>query len=163
MPYFLAWHRGYLYYFEQELRKMYPALTVPYWDYYKYPRIPSEFTDPATGNPLYVSRTGTNVYNALTLAPFASTVINLQRGTSNAFETSIESQPHNPVHNLIGGEMANMTSPRDPIFFCIIAILTGFGMPGCALAEKTFLIRVTPITHRLAMPIGPGHSEMGRP
>nr|WP_217346586.1 tyrosinase family protein [Noviherbaspirillum sp. L7-7A]MBV0881049.1 tyrosinase family protein [Noviherbaspirillum sp. L7-7A] len=115
--YFLAWHRGYLYYFEQELRKMYPTLTLPYWDYYKYSRIPAEFTDPATGNPLYVSRTGTNVYNALTLAPFASTVVNFQRGTSNAFETSIESQPHNPVHNLIGGEMANMTSPRDPIFF----------------------------------------------
>lgn len=115
--YFLAWHRGYLYYFEQELRKMYPALTLPYWDYYKYPGIPAEFTDPATGNPLYMSRTGTNVYSALTLAPFASTVVNFQRGTSNAFEPSFESKPHNPVHNLIGGEMAKMTSPRDPIFF----------------------------------------------
>nr|WP_217343821.1 tyrosinase family protein [Noviherbaspirillum sp. L7-7A]MBV0877907.1 tyrosinase family protein [Noviherbaspirillum sp. L7-7A] len=118
-PYFLAWHRGYLYYFEQQLRKM-PGLAdmpFPYWDYYKYPRIPDDFTNSTTGNPLYVPRSGTNVYSALTLAPFSSKVVNFQRNTRNAFETSIESKPHNPVHNLIGGEMANMTSPRDPIFY----------------------------------------------
>ena len=117
-PYFLAWHRGYLYYFEQQLRAIAgPSLSLPYWDYYKYPRIPAEFTNSSSTNSLYVSRTGSNVYSALSLAPFSSTVINFQRNTSNAFEPSIESAPHNPVHNLIGGEMANMTSPRDPIFF----------------------------------------------
>ena len=119
IAYFLAWHRGYLYYFEQQLRTVSGdnALCVPYWYYYKYPQIPAEFTDPATNNPLYMPRTGTNVYNALTLSPFASTVWNFQRGTANAFEPQIEAGPHNPVHNLIGGEMANMTSPRDPIFY----------------------------------------------
>ncbi len=116
--YFLAWHRGYLYHFEQQLRTIAgPSLTLPYWDYYKFPRIPAEFTNAATGNALYVPRAGTNVYSALSLAPFSSKVINFQRNTSNAFETSIESKPHNPVHNLIGGEMTQMTSPRDPIFF----------------------------------------------
>ena len=122
VAYFLAWHRGYLYHFEQQLRRVLPnqagsSLTLPYWDYYKYPRIPAEFTNAATGNALYMQRAGTNVYNSLSLSPFASSVVNFQRGTTNAFETSIESAPHNPVHNLIGGEMANMTSPRDPIFF----------------------------------------------
>jgi tyrosinase len=119
IAYFLAWHRGYLYYFEQQLRIVSGdnQLSVPYWNYYKYPQIPAEFTDPATNNPLYMPRTGTNVYNALTLSPFASTVWNFQRGTTNAFEPQIEAGPHNPVHNLIGGEMANMTSPRDPIFY----------------------------------------------
>jgi tyrosinase len=122
VAYFLAWHRGYLYHFEQQLRKVLPnqagsSLTLPYWDYYKYPRIPAEFTNAATGNALYVQRAGTNVYNALSLSPFSSSVVNFQRGTTNAFEPSVESAPHNPVHNLIGGEMANMTSPRDPIFF----------------------------------------------
>jgi tyrosinase len=120
-PYFLAWHRGYLYYFERQLRSMLPSgfqdMPFPYWDYYTYPKIPDEFTNPTTGNPLYVPRSGSNVYSALTLAPFSSNVINFQRNTKNAFETSIESKPHNPVHNLIGGEMANMTSPRDPIFY----------------------------------------------
>jgi tyrosinase len=66
---------------------------------------------------LYVQRSGTNVYNALDLSPFASTVWNFQRGTTNAFETKIESAPHNPVHNLIGGIMATMQSPQDPIFY----------------------------------------------
>jgi tyrosinase len=119
VAYFLAWHRGYLYYIEQQLRTVSGdnALTLPYWNYYEHPRIPAEFTDPATNNPLYVPRAGTNVYNALTLAPFASTVRNFQRGTSNAFETLIESAPHNPVHNLIGNAMATMQSPNDPIFY----------------------------------------------
>ena len=117
--YFLAWHRGYLYHFEQQLRIVsgYSSLTLPYWDYYKNPRIPSDFTDPATGNPFYQQRVGTNVYNALDLSPFASTVYNFQRGKTNAFETKFESAPHNPVHNIIGGVMADMQSPTDPIFY----------------------------------------------
>lgn len=116
---FLAWHRGYLFYFEQQLRIISgdSSLSLPYWDYYASPRIPSEFTDPASGNPLYVPRPGTNVYNALDLSPFVATVYNFQRGTVNAFEPKIESAPHNPVHNLIGGIMATMQSPIDPIFY----------------------------------------------
>jgi tyrosinase len=119
IAYFLAWHRGYLYYFEQQLRIVSgdKTLCVPYWDYYKNPNIPTEFTDPSPVNPLYMPRAGTNVYSALSLAPLASSVWNFQRGTTNAFEPQFESAPHNPVHNLIGGEMANMTSPRDPIFY----------------------------------------------
>jgi tyrosinase len=117
--YFLAWHRGYLYHFEQTLRTVSgdSTLTVPYWDYYTNPNIPSEFTDSATNNPLYVPRVNTNVYNALSLAPFASGVFNFQRGTTNAFETLMETAPHNPVHNIIGNAMATLSSPVDPIFF----------------------------------------------
>ena len=119
IAYFLAWHRGYLYYFEQQLRIVSGNnnLVLPYWDYYKNPRIPAEFTDPATNNPLYVSRVNTNVYNALSLTPFGSTVWNFERGRVNAFEPLIESRPHNPVHNIIGGFMANLESPMDPIFY----------------------------------------------
>lgn len=119
VAYFLAWHRGYLYHFEQQLRIVSGdnTLSVPYWNYYQYPKIPSEFTDPTPGNPLYMPRAGDNVFNALTLSPFASDVWNFQRGTPNCFESLLESAPHNPVHNLLGGEMANMTSPRDPIFY----------------------------------------------
>jgi tyrosinase len=119
VAYFLAWHRGYLYYFERQLRTVSGdnALNLPYWDYYTNPHIPAEFTDPATSNPLYMPRVGTNVYNALSLSPFASTVWNFQRGTTNAFETLIESAPHDPVHNLIGNVMTTMQSPNDPIFY----------------------------------------------
>jgi tyrosinase len=119
VPYFIAWHRGYLYYFEQQLRIASgdPTLALPYWDYYSYPTLPAEFTDPAPSNPLYLERAGTNVYNALTLWPFAPEVYNFQRGTTDAFEFRMENAPHNPVHNLIGGVMATMQSPFDPIFY----------------------------------------------
>lgn len=119
VPYFLAWHRGYLYYFEQQLRAVSgnKALVLPYWDYYTTPQMPAEFTNPSPLNPLYVARVNTNVIDALTLAPFAGTVINMQRGLANAFETSFEGMPHNPVHNIIGNVMADMQSPADPIFW----------------------------------------------
>ena len=117
--YFLAWHRGYLYHLEQQLRIVSgdTMLSLPYWNYYRSARLPAEFTDPTPGNPLYMPRAGTNVYSALTMSPFAPGIWNFQLGTANAFEPQLESAPHNPVHNLIGGEMASMTSPRDPIFF----------------------------------------------
>lgn len=116
--YFLAWHRGYLYHFERQLRIVSgdATLSLPYWNYYADPKVPAEFTNAASGNPLYQSRSGTNVYNALDLSPFASSVWNFQRGKTNAFEVLIESRPHNPVHNLIGGIMATMQSPVDPLF-----------------------------------------------
>ena len=119
VPYFIAWHRGYIYYLEKQLRAISGnnALNLPYWDYYTNPTIPGEFTDQATGNPLYAPRANTNVYNALSLAPFAAGVFNFQRGTANAFEPQFEAKPHNPVHDIIGGVMATMRSPIDPIFY----------------------------------------------
>jgi tyrosinase len=119
VAYFLAWHRGLLYRFEAQLRKVAgnSALMLPYWDYYTNPVMPIEFTD--TTSPLYIiNRSSTDVSNALSLAPFADTVTNFQRGLTNAFETALETLPHNPVHNLIGGSMSVVTvSPKDPIFW----------------------------------------------
>ena len=119
VPYFIAWHRGYIYYFERQLRTISgnSALNLPYWDYYSNPNIPSEFTDQATGNPLYQARVNTNVTNALDLAPFNSGLYNFQRNTANAFEPQLEGKPHNPVHDIIGGVMTTMRSPTDPIFY----------------------------------------------
>lgn len=118
VAYFLAWHRGYMHYFERQLRTASgdSKLVLPYWDYYRNPQLPAEFTNP-NANPLYVERVNTNVQQALTLAPFASTVTNFQRGASNAFEPIFENAPHNPIHNLIGNAMADMISPNDPIFW----------------------------------------------
>jgi tyrosinase len=117
ISYFLAWHRGYLYYFEQRLRMVSRdnSLVLPYWDYYSNANIPAEFTN--RSSVLYMRRKGTNVYNALTLAPFASNITNFPRGMSNAYEPTLEGGPHDPVHNIIGGAMATMQSPNDPIFW----------------------------------------------
>jgi tyrosinase len=119
VPYFLAWHRGYMFYFERQLRAISgdSQLVLPYWDYYKNPQLPAEFTNPNNANPLYVERVNTNVQQALSMAPFASDVLNFQRGQAKAFEPTFEDAPHNPIHNLIGNAMADMISPVDPIFW----------------------------------------------
>lgn len=119
VPYFLAWHRGYLYYFERQLRAVSgdSQLVLPYWDYYSYATLPSEFTNSSSTNPLYANRVNTNVRQALTMAPFSSKITNFPRGMSNAYEPTFEDAPHNPIHNLIGNVMATMQSPLDPIFW----------------------------------------------
>jgi tyrosinase len=119
IAYFLGWHRGYLYHFEQKLRAISgdAGLVLPYWDYYADATLPAEFTDPRAGNPLYVERVNTDVSAALTLAPFSPFLLNFQRGLNQAFEPSFEGAPHNPVHDIIGGAMTTMESPLDPIFW----------------------------------------------
>jgi tyrosinase len=118
-PYFLAWHRGYTYYFERQLRAVSgdTKLVLPYWDYYVNPTLPAEFTNASGTNPLYVRRVNNNVRQALSMAPFSSALINFPTNTPNAFESSFESAPHNLIHNIIGGVMADMLSPTDPIFW----------------------------------------------
>jgi tyrosinase len=119
VPYFLAWHRGFITLFERQLREVSgnPALALPYWNYYDDPALPVEFTEQASWNPLFVTRVNTIVTQALTMAPFGGTLINFQRGLSNSFEVSLESQPHNPIHDLIGGIVDTMQAPIDPIFW----------------------------------------------
>ena len=38
-------------------------------------------------------------------------------GGSSCFERVVEASLHNPVHNWVGGNMAEATSPNDPVFF----------------------------------------------
>lgn len=118
-PYFLAWHRGLLYRFEGWLRKVSgdPNLVLPYWNYYAKPGVPPQFLDDTL--PLYRNgRTGDDVTGALSLDPFADTILHFQRGKDDSFEVALETQPHNPVHNLIGGIMASISySPWDPLFW----------------------------------------------
>lgn len=119
ISYFFAWHRGYLYYFEKQLRTISgdSNLILPYWDQYSYSTIPSEFTN--SSSPLYENRVNTDIYGALTMAPFSASVTDFPRGSNTAieFEPSYEGQPHNPIHNIIGDVMATMQSPTDPIFW----------------------------------------------
>lgn len=43
---FLPWHRAYLYHYEQSLKDIDEAVTLPYWDYFRDPSIPNAFSDP---------------------------------------------------------------------------------------------------------------------
>ncbi len=119
IAYFLGWHRGYLYHFEKRLRLVSgdSGLVLPYWDYYANANLPAEFTDPSSSNPLYVPRVNTNVKPSLSMDPFSGFLINFQTGKSQAFEPSVETAPHNTLHNIIGGIMSTMESPIDPIFW----------------------------------------------
>jgi tyrosinase len=120
VPYFLAWHRGFLCRLESQMRIISgnASLALPYWDYFTTPVMPAEFTSDTT-SPLFMpNRAGTDVTKALSLSPFADSITNFQRGLTNAFEPALESLPHNPVHNLIGGIMSSVSySPKDPIFW----------------------------------------------
>lgn len=117
--YFLSWHRGLLKRFEGELRKISGVsdMRLPYWNYYATPNMPAEFL--VEHSPLWRSdRVATDVTDALSLVPFGDDVIHFQRGSGNAFESKLETAPHNPVHDIIGGAMSNITfSPADPIFY----------------------------------------------
>lgn len=117
-PYFLAWHRGYLFLFERKLRELSGSATLrlPYWDYFNDPRIPMELTKGNAGdNPLWEPRKGSSVAAALTYNAFDLKAF--ERGLPNAFEAGIESSPHNNIHNLVGGKMATMQSPQDTLFW----------------------------------------------
>lgn len=118
-PYFMAWHRGFLSRFESRLRMVSgnSQLVLPYWDYYTDATLPPEYLDDTS--PLWRrGRTSDNVAGALSWDAFADTIVNFPRGFADAFEPTLETAPHNPVHNLIGGAMANVTvSPFDPIFW----------------------------------------------
>jgi tyrosinase len=94
-----------------------PALYIPYWDYYAFARMPWEFTNSPSTNPLYRDRTNTDV-TAASLAPFSDSIISFPRyWSSNPFETSVESAPHNTFHSIVGGVMWTMNAPLDPIFW----------------------------------------------
>lgn len=62
--------------------------------------------------------TPTQVASSLTKTPYSP--------STNSWERNCEGGLHNPVHNWIGGNMGDATSPNDPIFFlhhCYIDLL----------------------------------------
>ncbi|KQY95788.1 hypothetical protein ASD21_04565 [Caulobacter sp. Root1455] len=119
-PYFLTWHRGYIYRFEQQIRAISgdQAFNLPYWDYFANANLPKEFTTPGdASNPLWTQRKNTNVAAALGYGFTQPQYVNFPRNWPSPMEPQIESVPHNPVHNIIGGFMPTLQSPQDPIFW----------------------------------------------
>lgn len=78
------------------------------------PALSREFgTDPTARLP-----TATDVASALTKIPYSP--------SPGSWEVTCEGVLHNPVHRWIGGNMADATSPNDPVFFlhhCYIDLL----------------------------------------
>ena len=124
---FLAWHRGYLYYFERILRQAAgdPSLTLPYWDWTASPTLPAAFRTPAdSSNPLYENSRTINDGSAL---PSEVVVDDLNTALDSVpfppsgsigFSPSLEDSPHGQVHVFVGGNMRRVpTAANDPIFW----------------------------------------------
>jgi tyrosinase len=133
--FFLPWHRMFVYFFEQIIRKVSgdASFTLPYWDYTKtgstYAVIPPDFTkagDPTYG-PLFVKErnTGVNAGNPIA-APGDLNLDALkecnysQNGAVEGFCLKLDSELHGSVHDDTGNGM-NMASiewaANDPVFW----------------------------------------------
>jgi tyrosinase len=117
--YFYPWHRAFLYYFEQVLRDASgdSSFTLPYWNWYSEPTIPSAFTSPAnSSNPLWHSPRASNTVGTLSQTPFTRT--NFKLPPYPGFSGDLEGDPHGSVHDDIGGDMGFINrSAFDPIFW----------------------------------------------
>jgi tyrosinase len=143
--FFLPWHRAYLVSFERICRQVLgdPNFALPYWDWTQQPRLPAAFTSPTLGNrrnPLFdgtrtmgpnttlrPTAVGSNVIARIlaerNFENFGSTRPNGQNGIEARWlrtpgrTTALEGGPHNTTHVAVGGDMGDMISPRDPIFW----------------------------------------------
>lgn len=146
--FFLSWHRMYLYYFERILRKASgdPKLALPFWDYTNDTQraIPEPLRNPANAqNPLFVTERAPGI-NQGAQVPASATVFTTAMSFTNFTSPQgsglsfggqrvpqpvhfggvfgqLESQPHNIIHVLTGGQTGWMSDPnlaaRDPIFW----------------------------------------------
>jgi hypothetical protein len=153
-PFFLAWHRMYLYYFERILRQAAndPSLTLPYWNYSNPiannptvvpAELPAAFKSPASStNSLFHANRLTLMNSTGSLNPSTLIIIPMMAPTNFAsFQSNLEGGLHNSVHSAVGGVNGDMSyttlAARDPIFWlhhCNIDRLWGYwlrlGTPG---------------------------------
>ena len=121
---FLPWHRWYLLFWEEIVRELSgdPNFNAPYWDSVSSGLLPAAFRIPAdASNPLYNSTREISLNNG-TAQVSGLNLDAMEQHTFLAFATEdlegIEKNPHNPVHNQVGGEMAACTTAGlDPLFF----------------------------------------------
>jgi tyrosinase len=146
--FFLSWHRMYVYWFERILRAAAgeATLALPYWDWSDPAQraLPAVFRSPANAsNPLYERRRASGINQGFQLAPSDVTVATAfgflnfaaRPGSGLSFggqqapgpghflspHGQLESQPHDIIHDKLGGPTGLMSDPntaaRDPIFW----------------------------------------------
>ncbi|MGW2701566.1 tyrosinase family protein [Streptomyces sp. NPDC001340] len=121
---FLPWHRAYCLKFEELLRTVDPALTIPYWDYANdharpdWVWKPSGVTRPTpatSGLPTQATIDGLLTRPTFTAFTFGRVMAGVQ-------PNGLEVAAHNNVHNWCRGTLSQpMTASNDPIFFLLHA------------------------------------------
>jgi tyrosinase len=142
--YFLPWHRAYILSFERVCRQLSrkPDFALPYWDWTADRRFPAAFSaGDRNSNPLNHPRpgvanglrltddmVGAQVISRIMQSPdfeaFGNTRPRGQDSTDARWQqrdgssTELEFNPHNSVHQAVGGNMAQIPlASRDPIFY----------------------------------------------
>ena len=123
---FLPWHRAYLIVFERELRRIHPALSIPYWHWPEdagrlvgFPRLEAlpfpESIRPRHLGTLQGEPAAEGREPWFGMQADIDAILALE--TYDAFTAELEDGPHNAGHRWIGGDMASLESPRDPAFW----------------------------------------------
>jgi tyrosinase len=131
---FLAWHRAYLFFFEDICRDLSgnPDFALPFWNWVDDPGVPAAFQGDAS-NPLFDASRNPDPFSASLVGTTAiSTLLNepnfLRFGGGGLAATNpslpagngagrAENPPHNHIHNQVNGTMQTTTSPLDPLFW----------------------------------------------
>jgi Common central domain of tyrosinase len=131
-PFFLAWHRLYLIYFERVVRKMSgdPSFMLPYWDYLSESGPSGTGALPAivrnSNSPLYdlYRTTGFNDNTAGVDPDAADISVAFSSNVFSNFQTQLEETPHGTIHCQMG--FRTCASPdmslvpvagQDPLFY----------------------------------------------
>jgi hypothetical protein len=130
--FFFPWHRAYLYYMEELVRKYSgnQSFALPYWDWSRTDSLPAPFrNDPASSLYNATRNPGINAGLQFTADQKAEYVgmakINqllsisdfTTYGGGNPGAGQLETTPHNFIHVWVGGDMVQADSPLDPIFY----------------------------------------------
>ncbi len=126
-PFFWAWHRMYLYWWERIVRKYSgdPNWVLPYWNWTAEPHLPAPFR--VVGSHLYTSQRDPNMNSGAGSLPATDTAyaLPLSSDFSNldyySAQSAVESSPHNVIHGDVGGATGWMSyvtmAAMDPIFY----------------------------------------------
>ncbi|KXN71046.1 Di-copper centre-containing protein, partial [Conidiobolus coronatus NRRL 28638] len=145
VPAFLPWHRFFLNQFEIELKKVDSSITIPYWDWSKDSQAPETSVifsqdyfggngDSETGcvNSGYFSGwkvqipeekclqrkfNGGDKIGSWYSPAMIENLLKNNRESYDQFRNALEGSPHAAPHTNIGGDMSQMYSTNDPLFF----------------------------------------------
>ena len=114
---FLPWHREMLRRFENRLQDFHPAISLPYWNSSAVRSTTSSLWNHGFMGQFNAAWNLGRALGSSTLPTPQLVQTNRGRGTYDVFWSELERFIHNPPHVWVGGEMAGIASPHDPVFY----------------------------------------------